>query len=191
MRGQRIFVHEVIKEHFIDRFTQRVHALRTGDPLLPDKEVGPLILPRRPVGRFRITQAVKAGVRLTTGGKRLSKHVYQPTVLVEPPPTARVSQDELFAPVTCVYGYTHLDSAIVRANSLPVAFQASIFTREIYTALLAARQLDASAVMINDHTPFRTDWMSFAGRRQSGYGIGGIPYTMLDMTQDKLIVLKF
>jgi acyl-CoA reductase-like NAD-dependent aldehyde dehydrogenase len=58
-------------------------------------------------------------------------------------------------------------------------------------ALKAARSLDASTVLVNDHTAFRTDWMPFAGRRQSGYGIGGIPYTMHDMTQEKMIVLKF
>jgi acyl-CoA reductase-like NAD-dependent aldehyde dehydrogenase len=50
--------------------------------------------------------------------------------------------------------------------------------------------LDASSVMINDHTAFRTDWMPFAGRHQSGYGTGGIPYTMHDMTNEKMIVLK-
>ena len=44
--------------------------------------------------------------------------------------------------------------------------------------------------MLNDHTAFRVDWMPFAGRRQSGYGIGGIGYTMHDMTQDKMAVVK-
>ena len=50
--------------------------------------------------------------------------------------------------------------------------------------------LAASAVMVNDHTAFRTDWMPFAGRRQSGYGIGGIPWTMDEMSQEKMIVFK-
>jgi acyl-CoA reductase-like NAD-dependent aldehyde dehydrogenase len=44
--------------------------------------------------------------------------------------------------------------------------------------------------LINDHTAFRVDWMPFAGRHQSGYGVGGIPYTMHDMTQEKMIVLR-
>ena len=65
--------------------------------------------------------------------------------------------------------------AIDAANSLPVAFQASIFTENLRTAFHAAERLDAATVMVNDHTAFRTDWMPFAGRRQSGYGIGGIP----------------
>lgn len=188
---QRIFVHEEIKKRFIDCFTDRVKLLKVGNPTLAETEVGPLILPKE-VDRVEdwVAEAVKAGGKVTTGGKRISDHVYQPTVLVEPPPTARISQQEVFGPAKCIYGYTDLASAISRANSLPAAFQASIFARDIEVALQAARLIDASAVMINDHTAFRTDWMPFAGRRQSGYGIGGIPYTMRDMTQDKMIVLK-
>ncbi|HEX9447885.1 MAG TPA: aldehyde dehydrogenase family protein, partial [Dongiaceae bacterium] len=84
-----------------------------------------------------------------------------------------------------------LDDAIARCNSLPVAFQAAVFSRDIDVALKAAHLIDASAVMVNDHTAFRTDWMPFAGRHQSGYGIGGIPYTMHEMAQEKMVVLRF
>ena len=68
-------------------------------------------------------------------------------------------------------------TACARANALPWAFQAAIFTRDYTTAIRAYRALDASAVMLNDHTAFRVDWMPFAGLRQSGLGVGGIPYT--------------
>jgi acyl-CoA reductase-like NAD-dependent aldehyde dehydrogenase len=97
---------------------------------------------------------------------------------------------EVFGPVTCVYRFTKLDEAIAAAKTLPMAFQASIFTEGLRTALDAAELLDASAVMINDHTAFRTDWMPFAGRHQSGYGIGGIPATMHTMTQEKMDVFR-
>jgi len=189
---QRIYVHEAIKEDFVARFTARVGALRVGDPTKAETEVGPLILPRE-VDRVEswVKEAVDGGAKLTIGGKRISDHVYAPTVLVEPAATARVSTLEVFGPVTCIYGYHDLDEAIARANSLSVAFQSSVFTRDIGVALQAARQFDASAVLVNDHTAFRTDWMPFAGRHESGYGIGGIPYTMHDMSQDKMVVLKF
>ncbi|HVI91846.1 MAG TPA: aldehyde dehydrogenase family protein [Dongiaceae bacterium] len=189
---QRIYVHEAIKQEFVERFTARVKALRVGDPTRAETEVGPLILPRE-VDRVEswVTEAVEGGARLTIGGKRISDHVYAPTVLVEPAATARVSTLEVFGPVTCIYGYRDLDEAIARANSLPVAFQSSVFTRDIGVALQAARLFDASAVLVNDHTAFRTDWMPFAGRHESGYGIGGIPYTMHDMSQEKMVVLKF
>jgi len=113
-----------------------------------------------------------------------------PAVLVNPPVDAKVSTLEVFGPITCVYPYADLDAAIAQANSLPVAFQSSVFTEDLRTALSVAERLDASAVMINDHTAFRTDWMPFAGRRQSGYGVGGIPWTMAEMTEDKMIVFK-
>jgi acyl-CoA reductase-like NAD-dependent aldehyde dehydrogenase len=77
------------------------------------------------------------------------------------------------------------------ANALPFAFQASGFTRRLDVATKLIQSLDATAVMINDHTAFRVDWMPFAGRRESGYGTGGIGYTMHDMTQDKMAVIKF
>ena len=78
----------------------------------------------------------------------------------------------------------------VPAVALPMAFQASIFTEDLRTAFDAAERLAASAVIVHDHTAFRTDWMPFAGRRQSGYGIGGIPWTMREMTEQKMIVLR-
>jgi acyl-CoA reductase-like NAD-dependent aldehyde dehydrogenase len=101
-----------------------------------------------------------------------------------------ISSEEIFGPVTGINEFEHLDDAIYAANSIPFAFQASVFSQDIDVALSAAERLDASAVMVNDHTAFRTDWMPFAGRRQSGYGTGGIPWTMRDMTQEKMIVLR-
>ena len=189
---QRIFVHQDIKQAFLEKFTAAVQALRVGDPVLAETEVGPLILPKE-VARVEewVDEAVAAGAVVATGGKRISERVYAPTVLVEPPADVRVSTHEVFGPVTCVYGYSDMDEAIARANSLKFAFQASVFATDINAALHGARTLAASAVMINDHTAFRTDWMPFAGQRQSGYGTGGIPYTMRDMTHEKMIVLKF
>lgn len=189
---QRIFVHQEIKNKFLDLLQARVETLRVGDPVLPETEVGPLILPKE-VSRVEewVNEAVAAGSKLVTGGKRVSDRVYEPTILLEPSADVRVSTQEVFGPVTCVYGFNDIGEAIARANSLPVAFQAAVFATDINAALHSARALEASAVMVNDHTAFRTDWMPFAGRRQSGYGIGGIPYTMRDMSHEKMIVLKF
>jgi acyl-CoA reductase-like NAD-dependent aldehyde dehydrogenase len=188
---QRIFVHSDIQAEFVERFVARVRALRVGDPLSLETEVGPLIHPRE-ADRVQawIEEAANGGGRVVVGGERLSATTLRPAVLVQPPANAKVSREEVFGPVTCIYGFTELDEAIEAANSLPVAFQASIFTREIDPGLRAAERLDASAVMINDHTAFRTDWMPFAGRRHSGYGIGGIPWSIHEMTQEKMIVLR-
>ncbi len=187
---QRIFVHEDVEAEFVERLAARVAALRVGDPLRAETEVGPLILPRETdrVSTW-IGEAVAGGGRLIGGG-RLSETTLRPAILLDPPADAKVSQLEVFGPLTCVYGFRDLDRAIDAANALPVAFQASVFSSDIGPALRAAERLDAAAVMINDHTAFRTDWMPFAGRRQSGYGVGGIPWTMKEMAEDKMLVLK-
>ncbi len=80
--------------------------------------------------------------------------------------------------------------AVARANSLPVSFHSAVFTRDVERAKRLSRDLDAAAVMINDHTAFRVDWMPFAGRGVSGLGTGGIPYTMEDMAPEKLVVIR-
>ena len=115
---------------------------------------------------------------------------YRPTVLYSPSPTARVSTEEVFGPVICVYPYSELRDAISNANSLRYAFQAAVYTKDIDMALETALKLNASAVMINDHTAFRVDWMPFGGRDASGIGTGGIPYSMHEMTREKMIVMK-
>lgn len=187
---QRIFVHNDIADDFTQKLVARVGKLRTADPTLKDTEVGPLILPREAdrVGQW-IEDAVKGGATLATGGKRLSETTMEPAVLLDPAADARLSTQEVFGPVVAVYRYRNLDDAIRQANALPTAFQASIFAQDIDVAMRAANRFDASAVMINDPTAFRTDWMPFAGRKESGYGTGGIPYTMRDMTQEKMILM--
>jgi acyl-CoA reductase-like NAD-dependent aldehyde dehydrogenase len=89
-----------------------------------------------------------------------------------------------------VYSYDDLGQAFEWANDLPFSFQAAIYTRDLDTALRGFRHLDASAVMVNDHTAFRVDGMPFAGLRESGLGVGGIPYTIDDMQIHKLMVIK-
>jgi len=188
---QRIYIHADLEREFIDRFAARVVALRVGDPILPETEVGPLIAPAE-TDRVSdwIDEAVSAGAR-QIGGGRLSETTLKPSILVNSPKTAKVSTLEVFGPLTCIYPVRSLDEAIAEANSLPVAFQSSIFTRDLDSVLYASERLDASAVMVNDHTAFRVDWMPFAGRHGSGYGVGGIPFTVRELTAEKMIVFKY
>ena len=111
-------------------------------------------------------------------------------MLYDPPDDCRVSREEVFGPVVCVYPYRDIADAVRRANALPWSFQAAVFTRDLDLARYAYRHLDASAVMVNDHTAFRVDWMPFAGLRQSGLGVGGIPYTFRDMQIEKMCVIR-
>ena len=162
-----------------------------GAPEQSGTDVGPLIREAevQRVSKW-VDEAVVAGARLLCGGKALSATCYAPTVLLDPPADAKVSTLEMFGPVVCVYGYDTLEEAVAPANALPVAFQAAVFSEDIDLAMRLYKGLDASAVMINDHTAFRDDVMPFAGLRESGLGVGGIPYTMQDMRIDKMLVIK-
>ncbi|NNC67398.1 MAG: aldehyde dehydrogenase family protein, partial [Gammaproteobacteria bacterium] len=80
--------------------------------------------------------------------------------------------------------------AIQQANALPFSFQASVFTNSLDTAMRVYKRIDASAVMLNDHTAFRIDGMPCAGLKQSGLGVGGIPYTIEDMQVNKMLVMN-
>jgi len=187
---QRIFCHKSVAREVAERLTQCVEQMRVGDPTSENTGIGPLIRSRE-VNRVNdwVVEARTAGAEILCGGSPLSESCYSPTVIYNPPNEVRVSQQEIFGPVVCVYPYDEVDTAISRANALPFAFQAAVFTRDIDKALYASRRLDASAVMINDHTAFRVDWMPFAGLRQSGLGVGGIPYTIHEMQIEKLTVV--
>ncbi|MGH8507514.1 MAG: aldehyde dehydrogenase family protein [Gammaproteobacteria bacterium] len=188
---QRVFVARKLAVEFAQDLAEAADKLRVGDPTQPDTEVGPLIDPAE-VQRIDawIKAAVKGGAQLLCGGRPLSATCYAPTVLLDPPPDAEVSTQEVFGPLVCVYAYEDLGAALAQANSLPASFQAAVFTRDLDTMLQCYRGLDASAVMVNDHTAFRVDWMPFAGLRTSGYGIGGIPYTLRDMQVRKMLVIR-
>ena len=188
---QRVFVEESICDKLADDLTQLASKLIVGNQMDEKTEVGPLILPRE-VDRVEswVNEAVTAGAKLLTGGKRISDSCYEPTVLLNPPLDAKVSTLEIFGPVVCIYSYNDREKAITIANSLDVHFQASVFTKNIDVALDCVNKLNATAVMVNDHTAFRVDWMPFGGRDSSGIGMGGIQYSMHEMTREKLMVIK-
>lgn len=188
---QRIYVHEDICVEVASQLAGLADKLRVGDPLHKQTEVGPLIKSSE-VDRVEewVNEAVDKGATILCGGMRISATCYQPTVLLSPPEDAKVSTHEIFGPVVCVYPYKDLNAAIEKANSLNLHFQAAIFTKNIDVALNCVKKLNATAVMVNDHTAFRVDWMPFGGRDASGLGMGGIPYTMKEMTREKLMVVK-
>ncbi|HUG83362.1 MAG TPA: aldehyde dehydrogenase family protein [Euzebya sp.] len=188
---QRVFaVGQDLRDELVAHLTEGAQALRTGDPSDEQTEVGPLIQ-QDEVDRVHewVEEALEQGATMTTGGTHLGNQCYAPTVLVDAPPNARVRSQEVFGPVVNVITASTLDEAIAGANEVPFSFQAAICTPDVTRAMYAAQRLDANAVMINDHTAFRVDWMPFGGRRVSGLGLGGIPHTLAEMTAEKMIVL--
>ena len=188
---QRVYAHQSIVEELAAGLVEQARALVVGDPLDENTEVGPLILERE-VDRVDgwVEEARNTGADILVGGKRIGNTCYSPTVILNPADEIDVSTQEIFGPVINIYSYEDPLQAIDRANRLPYSFQAAIFSGELDFTLEAAKKLNAAAVMVNDHTAFRVDWMPFAGRKASGLGVGGILPTMLEMTEEKMIVFK-
>jgi acyl-CoA reductase-like NAD-dependent aldehyde dehydrogenase len=188
---QRIFIHETLAGEFIESFVAGVRQLKTGDPVDPQTDVGPLISTQE-VERVQywVEEAVAKGGKILTGGKPVSKACFEPTVILNPSLDALVSAEEVFGPVVSLYTYTDMEDTLKKINALPFSFQAAIFTEDLDEAMDLGNRIKANTVMINDHTAFRVDWMPFGGSEFSGIGIGGIAYSIKEMTKEKLIVLK-
>ncbi len=188
---QRVYAHESICDDLANSIAEGAAKLVVGDQLDPATEVGPLITEGE-VDRIDewVQEAVAKGAKLLTGGQRISNSCYTPTVLLNPPADCKVSTMEVFGPVVCVYSYSDQTEAVEQANSLDVAFQAAVYTQDLNNALDLSNRLNATAVMVNDHTAFRVDWMPFGGRDASGIGMGGIQYSMHEMTREKMMVIK-
>ncbi len=189
--AQRIYVHKDVIDEVSQKLCNSASKLIVGDQLDPATQVGPLISSAE-VDRIEewVEEAKQKGGKVLTGGKRISNSCYEPTVILNPSSDALVSTKEVFGPVVCIYAYENIDEAIKQANSLEVSFQAAIFTKNIDKALRAIKRLNATAVMVNDHTAFRVDWMPFGGAKASGLGLGGIYNSIEEMSNQKLMVIK-
>ncbi|MCV6606193.1 MAG: aldehyde dehydrogenase family protein [Porticoccaceae bacterium] len=188
---QRVYVPNSLLQKVAEQLAKGASRLTVGDPLNAATDVGPLITAGE-VDRIHqwVQEAQQQGARLKAGGEKLGNNCYAPTLLVNPPDDTQISTREVFGPVVCLYGYDRVGEAIDRANSLEVAFQAAVFSQDIDRAINISQRLDASAVMINDHSAFRHDGMPFAGLRQSGLGVGGIGHTIDEMQIDKMMVMR-
>lgn len=188
---QKIYAHSSIINQLAVELVAKTKKLVVGNPFDEKTDVGPIILPKE-VDRIEnwVNEAIKEGAELLYGGKRISNSLFEPTILLNPRSDSKVSTSEIFGPVICLYYYDEVDKVIDEINSSPFSFQASIFSNNIHFALSTAKKINASAVMVNDHTAFRVDWMPFGGRDESGLGVGGILHSIKDMSRDKLIVFK-
>jgi acyl-CoA reductase-like NAD-dependent aldehyde dehydrogenase len=187
---QRIYVERSAYEPFLEAFVPRVQALKVGDPADEDTDVGPLISPSE---RDRvlewIDEARQSGAEILTGGS-LDADLLAPTVIGNAPPNAKVSTEEAFGPVCAVWPYETLDEAVARANGTRYGLQAGVFTRDVKSALHAARSLAFGGVTVNEAPTFRADQMPYGGVKDSGNTREGPAYAIREMTEERLVVVQ-
>lgn len=184
---QRVFVQHRIFERFAELVAAKARNLVVGNPLDESTDMGPMItVSAAERAEAWIKDAVEAGARLLTGGKR-NGTLLQPTVLIDVPDTARLACEEAFAPIVCINRISTLEEGIARANATPYGIHAAIFTRDLDSALSAADELEAGGVMINDSTDYRLDAMPFGGVKAGSLGREGVRFAIEEMTQTKVI----
>lgn len=187
---QRVFVHSKIAGEFVDRLKAATEALKIGHPYEESTDISSLIDEREAIRiQAWIGEAVNAGAKIVTGGKRNFATV-SPAVLVDVPSSCHISCQEAFGPVVAVYPYDDFDRAIEQANATPYGLQAGVFTRDIARAFQAARKLDVGGVMVNDIPMYRADHMPYGGVKESGTGREGPRYAIEEMTELKLVCWK-
>ncbi|MED3575024.1 aldehyde dehydrogenase family protein [Cytobacillus praedii] len=187
---QRIYVHEQQFDAFVDKFVLATKELTIGDPLDPKTDVSALITPKDVSRTIEwIEEAREQGAKIVMGGYA-EGNILLPTVIVEADPTAKVSCQEVFAPIVLINKVKTVKEAIELVNDSNYGLQAGIYTDNIHTALAAAEQLHVGGVLINDIPTFRVDHMPYGGVKESGVGREGIKYAIEEMTELKLVVFN-
>ncbi len=188
---QRVYVQERCYDQFMKLFTEKVKALKVGDPLDESTDVGPLI-DQAAIDQTIdwVDRAVEGGATLVTGGTKRENNLVDPVVLTDTKPEMLVVCQEVFGPVVSVMKYDTIDSALEQMNDTRFGLQAGVFTQNIDVAFKAARGIDVGGVMINDAPTFRADHMPYGGRKESGLGLEGVKYALEEMTQPKFICLN-
>jgi len=186
---KRIFVASSIYEEFSDLLTAKAKALKVGDQLKEDTDVGPLINEDAAKGvEAVVNDAIQAGATLRAGGHRRGAFM-EPTVLTNVPVEVELFKEETFGPVAPLVRFDSVDDAVRMANDSPYGLQSAVFTRDINQALDIAYRLEAGGVIVNWSSALRIETLPFGGIKLSGHGREGVHDTLHEMTDQKTIVV--
>jgi acyl-CoA reductase-like NAD-dependent aldehyde dehydrogenase len=187
---QRILVHESVMQRFLSLFVPLAHALKVGDPLAEDIDVGPMIdLQAAERGEAWIKEALAGGARALVEGKREGALMW-PWVLADVRREMTIVCEEAFAPVVTVQGYRTFDEAIALVNDSKFGLQAGVFTNDLNLAFRAGKRIRTGGVIVNDSSNYRVDHMPYGGVKLSGMGREGVRYSMEEMTETKLLAFN-
>lgn len=187
---QRLFVDKRVLDPFVEKLVAATATLKVGDPRSPETAVGPMISESEAARAEQwVNDAVANGARVVTGGQRRGA-LFTPTILTDVSADMRVVCEEIFAPVVSVVSFDALDDAIAQINATQFGLAVGIFTRDITTALTAAKTIHVGVVHINESSSSRVDLMPFMGVKDSGLGREGPKYAMQEMTEERLITIS-
>ena len=187
----RVLVPESRRDEVIGALSEAFEALKVGDPLDPDTEIGPLATEaaRDRVEGF-VHRARDQGARVVTGGRRppdlAQGWFYEPTLIVDVAEDSELSQREVFGPATAVITYRDLDDGIRIANSTNYGLSATVYTADEDQGRAVAREIHAGSVAINTFGP--TLNAPYGGRGGSGWGRECGPEGIREFTELKQVL---
>jgi acyl-CoA reductase-like NAD-dependent aldehyde dehydrogenase len=188
---QRVYVEDSVHDALMERLVPKVEALKVGDPLDPDTQVGPVIdAENRDRIKAWIDEAVSQGAKLAAGGELDDGGLLRPTLLDEVSLDMKVSCNEVFGPVVTVARVSGLDQAIEMANGTIYGLQAGVFTTNLPAAMRAARELEFGGVTLNEAPTFRADQMPYGGVKESGNTREGPRFAVQEMTEPRMVVIQ-
>jgi succinate-semialdehyde dehydrogenase/glutarate-semialdehyde dehydrogenase len=170
----RFYVHESVRQKFTEAAVEFAKALKLGNGLEPGVEVGPMFEKKALLSTQELVEdAKKVGAKILTGGRRSDRfdkgYFFEPTVLSDVPPDAKMMIEEPFAPVMPIVGFDNLDAVIAAANNTRYGLAAYVFTNDLTTAFKMAEGIEAGIIGVNDPVP-ATPQCPFGGMKESGLG---------------------
>ncbi|MEW2471032.1 NADP-dependent succinic semialdehyde dehydrogenase [Streptomyces sp. NPDC046994] len=170
--AKRFIVHTDVFDAFAERFAAGMAALRVGDPMEEETDVGPLSTEQGRADLEELVEdAVGAGAQVLCGGERPDRPgwYYPPTVLAGITPRMRIHQEEAFGPVATLYRVADLDEAVAVANDTPFGLSSNVWTHNGVELDRFVQDLEAGGVYVNGMTASHPAF-PFGGVKRSGYG---------------------
>lgn len=187
--AKRFIVVEPVAEEFLAKFKARMAAMKLGDPMDLETDVGPLSTEAAAVDLDgKVQAAIQAGATVVLGGGRPDRAgaYFNPTILTDITPAMPNYDQELFGPVASVYVVQDEAAAIALANDSSYGLGGSVYTKDIARGRRVAEQVDTGMMFINQPTRSQVE-LPFGGTKNSGYGRELSALGIMEFVNKKLI----
>ncbi len=190
IKAQRLFIARPVYERFVSAFLAASKEIQPADPADPSAVLGPMIDSEN-AGRVEswVEEARQAGAKLLLPARREGSKLW-PVVAADVPRNAKLSEREVFGPVATVEAFDRFEDALAKANDSRYGLQASVFTKDIASAMKAFERLEVGGVIVNEAPTMRIDNFPYGGTKASGFGREGVRYALEEMTEPRVLFLK-